>query len=235
MVVALIVAAGRGHRLGGSLPKQYRRLAGMPVLRHSVLAFLRHLAVATVQAVIHPDDRELYDAALRGLDLPPPVPGGATRQESVWRGLEAIAAGGHAPGVVLIHDAARPLVLPATITAVLAALETAPAAIAALPVADTLKRGAGGVIVETVDRADLWRAQTPQGFDFAAILAAHRAARPAGPGEPELTDDARVAERAGIPVALVPGSEDNFKITTEQDLERAERLLRGRRTGGRAG
>src|SRR5579862_9593249 len=112
MIIALIVGAGRGHRLGGPVPKQYRLLAGTPVLRHTVLAFLRHPAVAGVQAVIHPDDRDRYAEAVEGLGLPQPVMGGATRQESVWRGLEAIA--GSNPGSVLIHDAVRPFVEPAT-------------------------------------------------------------------------------------------------------------------------
>jgi len=228
MAVALIVAAGRGHRLGGPVPKQYRLLAGQPVLRLSVLAFLHHPTISAVQAVIHPADRELYAAAVEGLALPPPVTGGATRQESVCRGLEAIAMLSARPDKVLIHDAVRPLVEPETIAAVIAALDTAPAAIAALPVADTLKRCEGGLVSATLDRANIWRAQTPQGFRFEAILAAHQAARQRDPAAPELTDDSLVAELAGMRVALAPGSEDNFKITTERDLERAERVLRGR-------
>lgn len=222
MILALIVGAGRGHRLGGPIPKQYRLLAGTPVLRHTVLAFLRHPAVGGVQAVIHPDDRDLYAEATLGLDLPPAVMGGATRQESVCLGLEAVA--GHHPSSVLIHDAVRPFVEPATIAAVIEALKAAPAVIAALPVADTLKRCDGDVIAATLDRTNIWRAQTPQGFHFAAILAAHQAAR--ARGSPELTDDAQVAEQAGLKVRVVRGSEDNFKITTEADLERAERIIR---------
>jgi 2-C-methyl-D-erythritol 4-phosphate cytidylyltransferase len=224
MIIALIVAAGRGHRLGGPIPKQYRLLAGAPVLRHTALAFLRHPAIGGVQAVIHQDDRDLYAAATEGLDLPPPVMGGATRQESVHLGLEAIA--GRDPAGVLIHDAVRPFVAPATIAAVVAALESGPAVIAALPVADTLKRCEGGVVTATLDRTNLWRAQTPQGFHFAAILAAHRAARARGPTAPELTDDSLVAEQAGLTVRVVQGSDDNFKITTEHDLARAERIVR---------
>ena len=191
------------------------------MLRHSVLAFLRHPAIAGVQAVIHPADRDLYAAATADLDLPPPTIGGATRQQSVLLGLEAMA--GRNPGTVLIHDAVRPFVDADTIAAVVAALQRGPAAIAALPVADTLKRCEGGVIRATLDRADIWRAQTPQGFRFDAILAAHRAAQRR---DPELTDDSAVAELAGIKIAVVAGSEDNFKITAERDLERAERLLR---------
>jgi 2-C-methyl-D-erythritol 4-phosphate cytidylyltransferase len=225
MILALIVGAGRGHRLGGPIPKQYRLLGGTPVLRRTVLVFLRHPAIAAVQAVIHPDDRDLYAEATQGLDLPPPVMGGATRQESVCLGLEAVA--GRHPRSVLIHDAVRPFIEPVTIAAVVKNLESAPAAIAALPVADTLKRCDGDVVAATLDRANIWRAQTPQGFHFDAILAAHRAARTRDPSAPELTDDSQVAEQAGLTVRLVRGSDDNFKITTEADLERAERIIGG--------
>jgi len=220
VIAALIVGAGRGQRLGGPVPKQYRLLAGTPVLRHTLLAFLRHPAIAAVQAVIHADDRALYQAVADGLDLPLPVIGGATRQDSVRRGLETLAA--RRPSRVLIHDAVRPFIAGAVIDAVIATLDQSPGAIAAVPLADTLKRAADGRITATIDRANLWRAQTPQGFRFDAILAAHRQAADAGT---EFTDDAQVAERAGLAVRLVPGSEDNFKITTEHDLARAERLL----------
>ncbi|HYD68828.1 bifunctional 2-C-methyl-D-erythritol 4-phosphate cytidylyltransferase/2-C-methyl-D-erythritol 2,4-cyclodiphosphate synthase [Azospirillum sp.] len=219
--IALIVAAGSGQRFGADRPKQYHDLAGRAVLRHTVEAFLRHPRVAAVRVVINPDHRDLYDAAVAGLGLPEPVAGGATRQDSVRNGLEALAAGSpdDAPDLVLIHDAARPLIDPDTVSAVIAALDTTPGAIAAVPVTDTLKRGAGGVSAGTVDRAGLWRAQTPQGFRFADILAAHRNAA----GQ-DLTDDAAVAERAGLSVALVPGKEENFKVTTPVDLARATHL-----------
>lgn len=225
--VALVVAAGRGHRLGAQLPKQYLPIAGRAMLRHSVAAFLSHPEIAGVATVIAPDDRDAYARACAGLDLLPPVSGGATRQESVRKGLEALAAG--KPERVLIHDAARPFVDHGVISRVLEALKSAPAAIAAIPVSDTLKRGADGRIAATVERRDLWRAQTPQGFDFKAILEAHRAAAEK-PGE--LTDDAMVAESAGLPVTLVMGSEDNFKVTTADDFRRAERMAGGEiRTG----
>lgn len=216
--LALIVAAGRGSRHGGDIPKQYVSLAGEPVLRHSLRTFSRHPAIAGVRAVIHPDDRALYDRAAQGLRLLPPVFGGAARQESVLRGLESLAS--EDAEVVLIHDGARPLVSAPLIDGVLAQLVAAPGAIAAVPVRDTLKRGSGTVITDTVDRRNLWRAQTPQGFHYTAILQAHRAATGA-----ELTDDAHVAERAGMKVALVEDSEDNLKITTPDDLVRAERIL----------
>jgi 2-C-methyl-D-erythritol 4-phosphate cytidylyltransferase/2-C-methyl-D-erythritol 2,4-cyclodiphosphate synthase len=216
--LALVVAAGRGHRLGGGTPKQYLPLAGLPLLRHSLAAFASHPRIDAVAAVIAADDRALYESAAAGLDLLPPIAGGATRQESVRNGLEALAA--RNPARVLIHDAARPFVDSAIIGRVLDALDRTPAAIAAVPVADTLKRAEKERVAATVERRDLWRAQTPQGFHFPAILEAHRAA---AQGE-ELTDDAMVAERAGLAVTLVMGSEDNFKVTTAEDLQRAERF-----------
>jgi 2-C-methyl-D-erythritol 4-phosphate cytidylyltransferase/2-C-methyl-D-erythritol 2,4-cyclodiphosphate synthase len=215
---ALIVAAGRGYRLGGALPKQYLPLAGRPVLRYSLETFARHPAIDAVRVVIHRDDLELYEEAARGLALLSPVEGGATRQDSVRLGLESL--GEVRPARVLIHDAARPFADAGLIQRMVDALAATPGAIPALPVADTIKRGAEGLIVETVDRHALWRAQTPQAFRYNEILAAHRAA--AGR---ELTDDAAVAEAAGLAVGLVQGAEENFKVTTEADLSRAERLL----------
>jgi len=225
---ALIVAAGRGQRFGGALPKQYATLAGVPLLRHTLCAFAAHPAVATVRAVIHPDDRPLYEAAAAGLDLAEPVAGGASRQDSVLRGLESLA--GDPPARVLVHDGARPFVSAAVIDRVLSALDDSPGAIAALPVVDTLKRGAAGRVAGTQDRAGLWGAQTPQGFRYADILAAHRQAA----GE-ELTDDAAVAERAGLAVALVEGSRENMKVTSQEDLAVAERWLRGAQAETRVG
>ncbi|MGH7090379.1 MAG: bifunctional 2-C-methyl-D-erythritol 4-phosphate cytidylyltransferase/2-C-methyl-D-erythritol 2,4-cyclodiphosphate synthase, partial [Stellaceae bacterium] len=171
--------------------------------------------------VFNPADAERYRHAAAGLDLLPPVAGGAARQDSVRLGLESLA--GLRPKRVLIHDAARPFLDSGTIDRVLAALDEAEAAIPALAISDTVKRGADGRVTETVDRAQLWRAQTPQGFRFDAILAAHRAA--AGRNLP---DDAAVAERAGLAVRLVPGSEENFKVTTEEDFARAEQVIAAR-------
>jgi 2-C-methyl-D-erythritol 4-phosphate cytidylyltransferase/2-C-methyl-D-erythritol 2,4-cyclodiphosphate synthase len=216
--VALVVGAGEGQRFGGELPKQYHLLAGVAVMRRSLKAFMDHPDVSAVQAVIHPNHHELYDAAAQGLALPVPVDGGATRQGSVLNGLESLNA--DEPSTVLIHDAARPLVDPGVISRVLAALQTSPGAIPALAVADTLKRSDGQFVETTVDRQGLWRAQTPQGFHYQNILAAHRQA-----GGDELTDDAAVAERAGLAVAIVEGSEDNVKVTRTGDMVRAERIL----------
>jgi len=218
--VALVVAAGRGSRIGGDVPKQYRELGGQPLLRHALVRLSQHPRIAAVRAVIHADDRTAYERAAAGISLEAPVPGGDTRQESVLRGLESLS--GRPPRDVLIHDGARPFVDGATVDRVLDALAEVPGAIAALPVTDTLKRGENARIAATLDRHGLWQAQTPQGFRYAEILAAHR--RFAGH---ELTDDAAVAERAGIAVRLVAGSPDNVKITTSDDLARAERWLAG--------
>lgn len=218
--VVLVVAAGRGRRFGGDLPKQYHDLAGRMVLRHTLAAFATNPEIDAVRAVIHPDDRQLYDIAASDLGLLEPVAGGASRQDSVRLGLESLAE--LAPERVLIHDAARPFIDAGTIGRVVAALASHAAALPVVPVADTLKRGQDGFVSDTVSRESLFRAQTPQGFRYGDILAAHKAVI----GE-ELTDDAAVAERAGLPVALVAGAEDNVKITTAADLDRARRLFEG--------
>ncbi len=219
---ALIVAAGRGIRAGTSLPKQYLPLGGMSVLARAVSAFLAGVPDGLVQVVIAPGDADVYRAALGNIAdrLPAPVFGGATRQISVHRGLLALAH--HAPDIVLIHDAARPFVTAAIIASVCEALATAPAAIAAIPLADSLKRaGPGNRVAATVERAGLWRAQTPQGFRFGDILKAHAAADAAGLHA--FTDDAALAEWVQLPVVMVMGSEENRKLTTAADLVAAER------------
>lgn len=223
---AVIVAAGRGERAGGNahVPKQYRPLGGMPVLAHSLCALARSPQIGAIQVVIHPDDRRLYDAAVAPYSdrVVEPVAGGNSRQESVRLGLEALEAS--KPHRVLIHDAARPFLSPDLIARLLTALESTPGAIAAVPVADTLKRAAtDGTITQTIDRANLWRAQTPQAFRFTAILDAHRRALEAG--KSGFTDDAAIAEWAGLSVQLVPASSNNVKLTTAEDLALAERLL----------
>ena len=215
--IALIVAAGSGIRLGGEVPKQYLPLAGRAVLRHSVETFLRHPAIGGVRVVINAEHRALYDSALTGLPMLPPVTGGASRQDSVRNGLESLAD--LQPDCVLIHDAARPFLTAEIIDRTLAALDDAPGAVVAVPVTDTLKRGHDGRVTGTVDRSALWRAQTPQAFRYADILSAHRQAKGSA-----MTDDAAVAEAAGLSVKLVMGADDNIKITTADDLQRAHRL-----------
>lgn len=215
--VALIIAAGRGTRAGAATPKQYALVRGVPVLALTVGAFIEAPCVDLVAVVIGEDDRTLYDRAVTSADpkLMPPAIGGDTRQRSVLNGLRAVAK--YAPDRVLIHDGVRPFVTADIIERAWKALDHAPGAIAAIPLADTLKRADGERhIAETVGRSRLWRAQTPQGFRFADILAAHEAA--AAAGRNDLTDDAAVAEWAGLAVTLVDGSEANRKLTTAEDL-----------------
>jgi 2-C-methyl-D-erythritol 4-phosphate cytidylyltransferase / 2-C-methyl-D-erythritol 2,4-cyclodiphosphate synthase len=233
-IAVVIVAAGRGTRAAGSraglsnqpgLPKQYVRLAGEMVLTRTLRAFAEHPAgCPLLQVVIGPDDRDLFDEATKDgfPKLLLPVIGGATRQASVLAGLEALMP--HQPSQVLIHDAARPFVSAAVIDRVLAGLTRTPGAIAALPVADTLKRGdINGEISATIDRTGHWQAQTPQGFHFAAILSAHRQAQTSA--RQSFTDDAAIAEWAGLAVSLVQGSAKNVKLTTHEDMILAEETL----------
>ncbi len=220
-VYALVVAAGQGTRFGGPLPKQYLPLGGSSVLRHAMAAFAGHPRISGVLAAIRPEDRGLFDRAVAGLRVLPPAAGGETRQDSVRLGLEALAE--YCPERVLIHDGARPFPDSRLIDRVVDGLDRAPAAIPCLALRDTVKRVEDGMIRATVERAALWRAQTPQGFRFDAIFAAHRAA--AGQA---LTDDAAVAEAAGLLPLAIEGSEDNFKITTPEDLAAAERLIAAR-------
>ncbi len=211
----LIVAAGKGERAGTSLPKQYERLGGQPMLRRTVEAFRGF----PVQLVIGAGQQDMATAALSGLALPPPVTGGASRQESVRRGLEALAK--DAPDYVLIHDAARPLISPKVIAAVVAALEAgADGALPMVAASDTLRRRNADGTWSLVSRDELYRAQTPQGFTFAKILAAHR-----DHAQEEVTDDVALAELAGLKVQMVEGEEKNIKVTRKEDFALAETLL----------
>jgi len=212
-IAAILVAAGTGSRFGGATPKQVLLLHGKPVLRHAAEALLQHIDV--LQPV---GDAALIGPALAGIPHLPIVPGGAERQDSVRAGLEALQA--HAPDMVLVHDAARPIIPPGTVEAVLAALSSQPGAIPALAVSDTLKRGVQNRITETVPRANLFRAQTPQGFHYPILLRLHQAAA----GRSAATDDAALLEAAGLEVALVPGAEQNIKLTLPADFARLEQL-----------
>ena len=216
--IALVLAAGKGKRLPGDVPKQYRDLGGVPVLRHALDAFACHRRVGAVRVVYDPADRAHYARAADGLRLLDPVAGGAERQDSVRLGLESLET--LAPKRVLIHDGARPFPAAELIDRLIAALDEAPGAIAAIPAVDTLWRADSGAADALVPRDGLWRAQTPQAFRYPDILAAHRAAK----GQ-ALTDDAAVARAAGLRVSLVMASEANFKITTEADLARASRAV----------
>jgi 2-C-methyl-D-erythritol 4-phosphate cytidylyltransferase/2-C-methyl-D-erythritol 2,4-cyclodiphosphate synthase len=216
-IAAILVAAGTGSRFGGDLPKQFLPLAGKPVIRHAAEALLAHAEL--LQPV---GDAALIAEALAGLPHLPVVPGGAERQDSVRAGLEALAA--HNPDIVLVHDAARPKIPPGITESVLAALATHEGAIPAVPVSDTLKRGENDFITETVPRAGLFRAQTPQGFRFATLLRLHRAAA----GSPAATDDAALLEAAGLTVVLTPGAEQNIKLTLPEDFVRLQSVFEGR-------
>ena len=215
-IAAILVAAGTGSRFGAETPKQFLNLVGKPVIRHAAEALAAQ--VSLLQPV---GNAGAIEAALSGIaNCLPTIAGGATRQDSVGAGMEALVP--HAPDIVLVHDAARPIIPPGTIPALLAALRQSPGAIPAAPVADTLKRVVRGVITETVPRSGLFRAQTPQAFRFAALLAAYRS------GLKETTDDASLLEAAGQTVAVVAGSEDNIKLTYPEDLVRLERIMAGR-------
>lgn len=226
-IAVVIVAAGRGERAGttgAADPKQYRTIGGRPVLSRTVEAFLALPLVSSVIVVIHPDHAQRYEAL--GLDaerLLPPVFGGASRQASVLEGLKALAP--HRPDIVLIHDAARPFVTGALVEGVVSALDQVDGALPVLPVTDTLKRSPDGRLVATTeDRSQLFAAQTPQGFRFDRIVASHMRAATIGR---QFTDDAEIAEWAGLRVSMVPGQVNNIKITHPEDFVRAERIISG--------
>lgn len=216
----VIVAAGRGARMGsGRGPKQYLMLGDRTVLQHTISCFTQHREIASVQVVIHADDREVYDKAVaKHPKLLPPVIGGKTRQASCKAGIDALPS---TLGTVLVHDGARPFVSAATISGVIAGIAEHMCTLPATAVADTVKRSLPGQTkIETVDREGLYLAQTPQGFLLAEIKAAHE--RAALEIDREFTDDAAIAEWAGMQVRLVQGDPGNFKITTPSDLSTAQ-------------
>lgn len=228
-IAVIVVAAGRGERAtasGDATPKQYRLLAGKPVLARTIEAFLSRPEVDCVLPVIHADHAQRFaDLALADPRLLPTVAGGATRQASVLAGLTALSP--RRPDLVLIQDAARPLVGAEVIVGVVEALASNDAALPVVPVTDTIKRSLDGRhVTSTENRQTLFAAQTPQGFRFPQILSAHLRA---GRMPQEFTDDAAIAEWAGMSVALTPGSTTNIKITHPEDFARAERLLGGAR------
>lgn len=223
-IAAVIVAAGRGERAGASVdgPKQYRRVGGHPVIRRTIEALAAHPRVGRIAVAIHSDDEALFAAAAGELaGRVTTVHGGATRQQSTLLALRMLA--GEPPAAVLIHDGVRPFADKALIDRVIAGIGPAAGALPALAVSDTLKRASSGTITGTVDRAGLFAAQTPQGFPFAPILAAHEKA--AGAGRSDFTDDAAIAEWAGLPVGIVEGSPDNVKLTWARDIAMADQRL----------
>lgn len=219
---AIIVAAGRGLRAGAGGPKQYRTIAGRSVIARAMEPFCTHPGIFAVQPVLNPDDIAIFNEAVAGLTYLAAAPGGATRQASVRAGLEALA--GDPPDIVLIHDAARPFVTDALISRAIDAAAITGAAVPAVAVTDTIKlTGANGHVEGTPDRARLRIAQTPQTFRFDVILEAHR--RAAREGRDDFTDDAALAEWAGLTVATFEGDPANMKLTTPEDFVREEARL----------
>ena len=216
--VAIVVAAGRGERIGGR-PKQYRLIAGEPVARRALRLFAAHPAIEAVQPVIHPEDAADYRVAAAGLEkCRAPVTGGSTRQASVRAGLEALAK--EKPELVLVHDAARPLASAALVERAIKAASATGAAVPVLPLTDTIKRvDENGRVLATLERASLRAVQTPQAFSFALLIEAHDRATRAG--REDFSDDAALMEWAGIPVATFAGEADNLKLTTPEDFARA--------------
>ena len=220
-VAAVVVAAGKGTRVGGGTPKQFRRIGDEIMLRRTLATFVEAPKVALVQPVIRPEDRALFEAATANMTVLPPAPGGATRQASVRAGLEALAP--RKPDIVLVHDAARPFATAALVTRAIEAAEASGAAVPGLPVTDTVKSvDAQGLVERTLDRSALRTIQTPQGFAFAPLLAAHR--RAAAEGREDFTDDAALAEWAGMKVSVFAGEPGNIKITSAEDFARAEAM-----------
>jgi 2-C-methyl-D-erythritol 4-phosphate cytidylyltransferase/2-C-methyl-D-erythritol 2,4-cyclodiphosphate synthase len=219
LVAAVVVAAGQGLRAGGELPKQFRRIAGHTLLEHALLAFVGAPKVALVQPVIRADDLTLVRKLIDGMDVLEPVSGGPTRQASVRAGLEALER--KAPDIVLVHDAARPFASQNLIARAIDAAARTGAAIPALSVTDTIKRiDAGGTIEATLERNAIRLVQTPQAFAFPALLEAHR--RAAAQKRDDFTDDAALAEWAGMKVTVFEGEQDNVKLTTAEDFFRAQ-------------
>ncbi len=217
----IVVAAGRGTRAGGPLPKQYHEVGGETVLRRTLRLFAEHSDIHTIQVVIHPDDHARFASAAAGLEkVRPPVAGGRERQDSVRAGLEALA--GEAPDLVLVHDAARPFVTHALISRAVEAAAAHGAAVPVTGVTDTIKVvDALGTVASTPVRATLRAVQTPQAFRYDMLRAAHDAAQAGGIAG--LTDDAAVMEWAGHTVATFEGEAGNMKLTSADDLARAAR------------
>ena len=220
-VAAVVVAAGQGVRAGGALPKQFRRIAGETLLEHALSAFAEAPKVAFVQPVIRPEDLALVRTLTSGMNILAPVSGGPTRQASVRAGLEALLP--RSPDIVLIHDAARPFASANLIARAIEAAEKTGAAIPALPVMDTVKRvDQAGTVEATLDRNSIRLVQTPQAFAFPALLEAHQ--RAAAQGRNDFTDDAALAEWAGMKVSVFAGEPSNIKLTTPEDFARAEAI-----------
>ncbi|MCF6214649.1 MAG: bifunctional 2-C-methyl-D-erythritol 4-phosphate cytidylyltransferase/2-C-methyl-D-erythritol 2,4-cyclodiphosphate synthase [Emcibacter sp.] len=234
-VAVIIVAAGRGHRAGGEIPKQYISVCGKTILERTIETFAKVPYIDLIQCVIHPDDRALYDLSTQSFvqtnqarTLLDPVIGGTTRQQSVMNGLQSL--GQDEPDLVLIHDAARPFITPKHIEDIIMAATDHGAVVPVLPVVDTVKLISKDRIKETIDRNKLALAQTPQAFRYKLIFMAHKRME-----SREMTDDAAIAESCGVQVLTIAGEDSNFKITTHEDLQKAENMIKNNLTDMRSG
>jgi len=229
-IVAIIAAAGQGRRVAAAVAKQYLSLGGMPILARTMAVFDDNPLVEGIVLAVGADQREALRERVLGpypcRKLLEVVTGGAERQESVARALEAVAPGCE---VVVIHDGVRPLLSQELLTAVIETARRSGAAMAAVPVRDTVKEVEAGLVRATLDRSRIWLAQTPQAFFTDLIRRAHEAAAREGI---QGTDDAALVERLGISVEVVPGSEENIKVTTTADLIFAQAVLAARTAGG---
>lgn len=226
MNVAIIPAAGSGSRLGGQIPKQFLEIAGAPILAHTISRFIECDDIAAIAVALPADRFDEFRARNRGARSIKPifyVNGGTERSDSILNALEAVAELN--PEIVAVHDAVRPFVTTAQISAVITKAKEVGAAILALPATDTIKEVEHGLIVRTIDRRRIWRAQTPQAFRYELLMQANQEARAAGLPSALTTDDSLLVERLGVPVAVVEGSPNNIKITTPEDLILAENLF----------
>jgi 2-C-methyl-D-erythritol 4-phosphate cytidylyltransferase len=227
MNFAIVVAAGRGSRAGAGQSKQFREISGIPIIIHTLSRFERCETIDGSVVVLPRGEQEAF-AALAGRyglrKVLSAVPGGETRAESVWRGLEALR--NLSVEVVAVHDGVRPFVTPGEIDRTVREAEASGAAVLAVPVVDTIKEAEGGRVLRTLERSRLWRAQTPQCFRHDLLRRAYEQSLPDGL---DATDDSALVERLGAAVSIVEGGEHNIKITTPQDFAVAEILLKGDR------
>lgn len=226
MNVAIIPAAGSGTRLGGNLPKQFLPLAGIPIIFHTLLRFeicqdIDVIAIALpVSDIVEMGDAISERAFHKPFHL---VPGGKERSDSILNALEAVE--GLNPEIVVVHDAVRPFISTSDITSVINRAKDVGAAVMAIPTVDTIKEVENGLITRTLDRRKIYRAQTPQAFRYDLLLKANLAARDDRVPSELLTDDSLLVERIGAPIAIVEGSPDNIKITTQEDFKLAEKMI----------
>ena len=226
MNVAIIPAAGSGTRLGGKLPKQFLPLAGIPLIFHTLLRFEACPSIDAIAVALPVSDLVEMGDAISERAFQKPfhlVPGGKERSDSILNALDAIA--GLAPEIVVVHDAVRPFISTADITAVIQRAKEIGAAILAIPAVDTIKEVENGLITRTLDRRKIYRAQTPQAFRYDLLLQANQAARAANVPSELMTDDSLLVERIGAPIAIVEGTPDNIKITTAEDFKLAEKMI----------